>query len=82
MTTISVNTAPARSERAAAPTVSIAGVAWPVHKAAAVLTALVVAVVVGVITGSGEVTAWAVTVAATAVWWSGRLGATLRATSR
>ncbi|KQR97808.1 hypothetical protein ASG12_12130 [Williamsia sp. Leaf354] len=82
MTTISVNTAPAHSGRTAAPTVSIAGVAWPRHKVAAVLTALVVAVVVGVLTGSGEVTAWAVTIAATAVWWTGRLGATRRATTR
>ncbi|MGJ0120881.1 hypothetical protein ACQ7HM_16895 [Williamsia sp. MIQD14] len=82
MTTISVNTAPDRSERAVVPTVSIAGVAWPLHKLAAVLVAVVVAVVVGVVSGSGEVTAWAVTVAATAVWWTGRLGTARRAISR
>ncbi|MGU3294129.1 hypothetical protein [Williamsia sp. M5A3_1d] len=82
MTTISVNAAPARSERTAAPTVSIAGVAWPMHKLAAVLAALVVAVVVGVLTGSGEVTAWAVTIAATAVWWTGRLATPRRPISR
>ena len=53
-------------------TVDVLGAQWPVHKAHAVATAAVVALVSLVLLGSLEVTAWVSGVTLLAVWWGER----------
>ncbi|WP_026919026.1 hypothetical protein [Gordonia shandongensis] len=55
----------------AVPVVSIFGVPWPVHKAAAVVAGVLTALVVFAISGSGEWAMWTSAGTAVAVWWGG-----------
>lgn len=55
------------------PTVEVAGVRWPAYKLHAVLLAVVVAVLVFALTGSGLVVAWASATVLLATWWGERI---------
>lgn len=70
----------ARRRPTAMPTLDIAGVRWPIHKAHALAVAVIVAVFALVITGSGQVTMWASAAALLTVWWGERACYAARAT--
>ncbi|MDY6811554.1 MAG: hypothetical protein SW127_21525 [Actinomycetota bacterium] len=59
--------------RTLTPTVDVAGVRWPAYKLHAMLLAVLVAVVVFALTGSGVVVAWASAAALLATWWGERI---------
>lgn len=66
--------------RAAMPTMTVAGVDWPVYKLRAVAVAVVVAVV-SLLLFTHEVTAWLSAVALVLTWWTGRIQAGKAATA-
>ncbi len=79
MTTLTANTVSPREASTAMPTYPIAGVDWPLYKLQAVVIGLLLALVVGVATGSGELTAWTLTIGTGAAWWIRRVAHSKRA---
>ncbi|MFW0792912.1 hypothetical protein AAFP30_03780 [Gordonia sp. CPCC 205515] len=71
-----------RGSSTATPTVDVAGVRWPMHKAHAVAAAVLVALLAFVVTGSGQVTMWASAAALLTVWWGERAFQTFRHDAR
>lgn len=60
-------------ETGRAATVEVAGISWPTYKLHALLLAVVVAIGVLVLSGSGQIAMWASAITMLTVWWGERL---------
>ncbi|MGV9710167.1 hypothetical protein ACWDTI_05835 [Gordonia sp. NPDC003424] len=69
------------SSAADIPTVNVAGTQWPVHKAHALAAAVVMAVLVLLVTESGQVAMWASAITMVVTWWGERAFFAARRTS-
>lgn len=69
---------PSAGERTVSPSVDVAGVRWPLYKVRALVAMVIVAGVVFVATGSGQLSMWASATAMLTVWWGGRLLSAIR----
>ncbi|MBT0565242.1 hypothetical protein [Williamsia sp. CHRR-6] len=69
MTTPSQSPPISRTPEDTSRTMLVAGVAWPLYKVRTLVIGALTALLAFAMTGSGEVTAWAVVVAVGLCWW-------------